>query len=428
MRGLFVPVEFEVEFNVSTTGNTQCTVSCPVVNKFDPNNDDPLAKTRKYSYELERTGCGEDNVCQPDIQISVTSLDSIVTGPQAEYTADIAINNEGESSYETVISITYHSNLTLADTGNTSQEFPVTCSPAVGSVQCILEKEQLKKDEMFSFRITLDSRSLLPVINEFEMKVEVKSRRNDNSMESKLYNKIIKVLTVVAVTYNLSPVPEVYITKTTPESPSVEVIHSILIVNTGPSHLMDVLTFNIEYPQSTLVRPSKILLNVSSANNDTLIRCQNVLLEPEGDTNLTYRAFTIPINKTKNSEPAGNFDCEKNEECSRVKCDIGTFMYDSFISVTISYDVEQNLYEIINAQASDNKPFVPIATTFIPDTENPGVDLKGQGNGMVKVVTKFLPSTPMKKEVPVLAIILSIVSSLGILVVVVLVLKKVDCG
>lgn len=49
IRGLFVPVVFDVEFNVTTSGSTACTVACPVVNKFDPNNDDPFAKARKYS-------------------------------------------------------------------------------------------------------------------------------------------------------------------------------------------------------------------------------------------------------------------------------------------------------------------------------------------------------------------------------------------
>ncbi|XP_061185860.1 integrin alpha-8-like [Saccostrea echinata] len=424
MRGLFVPVDFDVEFNVSTTSNRECTVSCPIVNKFDPTNDDPFSKTRKYSYELERIGCGEDNICQPDIKISVSSPESIITGPQAEYVIDITINNEGETSYDTAINVTFHSNLTLANTGNFSEDFPVTCSPAVGSVQCFLGRQQLKTNEMFSFRITLDSRRLLPVIDEFEMKVEVKSSRNDNSMESKMYNKTIKVLTVVAVTYNIASVPEVYITKTAPESPIVEVYHSIQIVNTGPSDLLDILKFTLEYPQSSQVKPTKILLNVSSANNNTLVRCQNVVLEPEGETNLTYRAFTIPINKTRHSESASNFDCEKSEMCSKLECDIGTFMYDSFISVVISYDVIQNLYAIINDGASGDIPFVPIETTFTPYTENPGLNLKGQGDGLVKVVTKFLPSSPMKKEVPVWAIVLPIVISLVILVVVVLVLKK----
>lgn len=37
-----------------------------------------------------------------------------------------------------------------------------------------------------------------------------------------------------------------------------------------------------------------------------------------------------------------------------VVCEIGTFMYDSFISVDVSYEVEQNLYDIINVSIYDS--------------------------------------------------------------------------
>lgn len=49
MRGLFEPVVFDVEFNITTSGDGKCEKGCPVVNKFNPTNENPFAKTRKYS-------------------------------------------------------------------------------------------------------------------------------------------------------------------------------------------------------------------------------------------------------------------------------------------------------------------------------------------------------------------------------------------
>ena len=122
------------------------------------------------------------------------------------------------------------------------------------------------------------------------------------------------------------------------------------------------------------------VLNVSSATDDTIIRCPSSSLIPEGATNQTYRAFQISIDTNKNKDDASNFvsrmvdlcfivsfcksfplffrgtfllcqifqNCFGGGKCTSVNCEIGTFMYDSFISVDINYEVDANLYNIIN--------------------------------------------------------------------------------
>ncbi|XP_061186020.1 integrin alpha-4-like isoform X2 [Saccostrea echinata] len=422
MRGLFVPVVFDVEFTVSTSGSTECTVGCPVVNKFDPNNDDPFAKTRKYSYELARDGCGSDNICQSDVKLMVQASDSIVTGPQAEYMIDITVSNNGEPSYNTEVFFNFHANMTLSET--ITKNLPISCSPDIGTVQCSLNKQKMARGEIFSFGIKLDSSKVLPLINSFYLSVEVKSDSNDLSTQDNVYRKSVDLITKVDASYNLAANPEVYITKVAPEKPTIEVYHSVQIVNTGPSNLLDTLTFNVKYPQSSQVKPTKIVLNVSSATDDTLIRCENLRLQPEGLTNLTYRAFTIPIDEAGNSKSGTNFDCSGAGTCSRLECDIGTFMYDSFISVDFSFEVVQNLYNIINDQTGNVIPDVPIVTTFLPQTNNPAVNLQGQGGGLVRVVTKILPSKPVEEDVPIWAIVVPIIIAVIILGVIIFVLWK----
>ncbi|XP_048755606.2 integrin alpha-2-like isoform X2 [Ostrea edulis] len=423
MRGLFVPVVFDVGFTVSTTGNTECTIGCPVVNKFDPNNDDPFAATRKYSYELARSGCGTDNICQSDLRLFVTSSgNEIITGPQAEYTLTVMIKNQAEPSYNTDIYFTFQSNMTLSVYENLNQNFLVSCSPDVGSVKCSTDKSQFKKDEDINFRIKLDSSRLLPLIDSFLMKVEVKTGSNDLSLQDNVYTETVQVLTRVEAVYNLAASPEVYITKPAAESPTIGVVHSVQMVNAGPSNLMDTLNFTLTYPQSSQVKPQKIILNVSSADDSTLIRCQNLALTPEGITNSTYRAFTIPFDLAGNSVSATKFDCNTGGTCKMVVCEIGTFMYDSFISVDVSYEVEQNLYDIINGQTGNVIPDVPIVTVFTPGVAKATVSLIPKGNGVV--ITKILPSKPVEEEVPVWAIVVPIVIAVIILIVIVIVLWK----
>ena len=49
------------------------------------------------------------------------------------------------------------------------------------------------------------------------------------------------------------------------------------------------------------------VLNVSSATDDTMIKCPSSSLIPEGVTNQTYRAFQISIDTNKNNDDASNF-------------------------------------------------------------------------------------------------------------------------
>ncbi|XP_061185861.1 integrin alpha-2-like [Saccostrea echinata] len=303
MRGLFVPVDFDVEFNVSTSGNTECTVSCPVVNKFDPTNDDPFAKIRKYSYQLAREGCGSDNICASDVQLLVTSPDTLVTGPKSEYVVDVSVSNHGDSSYNTEIFFTFHQNMTLSFIDDER----LICSSTAGSLKCSFHKQRFNKGEQFQFKVRFDSSKLLPVIDTFNLKVEVKSDSNDISMQDNTFNKTVRLLTKVVAIYNVAANPDTYITKTDPKNPIIEVNHSVQIVNTGPSDLLDTLTFILEYPQSSQVKPTRIHLNVSSATNYTLIQCRDQVLVPEGETTLTYRAFIIFVDETGNSNSANNF-------------------------------------------------------------------------------------------------------------------------
>nr|XP_022304068.1 integrin alpha-2-like isoform X8 [Crassostrea virginica] len=431
IRGLFVPVVFDVEFNVTTSGNTECTVGCPVVNKFDPNNDDPFAKARKYSYELARAGCGTDNICQSDLVLSVKSTDKIVTGPEASHMLDVTVDNIGEPSYNTEILFTFNPNITLSTYDKQNKDYRVTCSPEVGGVKCTTDRLQFPQGEKIMFQVMLDARKLTPLLRSFPLKVEVKTGGSDRDITNNVFNQQMRVLTNVKATYNLIADPEVYITKPASDKPTITVFHSVQVVNMGPSNLLDKLTFTFDYPQSKLVKPMKIVLNVSSATDDTMIRCPSSSLIPEGATNQTYRAFQISIDTNKNKDDASNFNCFGGGKCTSVNCEIGTFMYDSFISVDINYEVDANLYNIINAGKDQNGgklPNVPIVTKFTPiDSNQPNVDIQFNGNGLntsCKVETKMMPSKPVEEDVPIWAIIVPILIAIIILVVIIVVAWK----
>ena len=53
-----------------------------------------------------------------------------------------------------------------------------------------------------------------------------------------------------------------YITKPASDKPTITVFHSVQVVNMGPSNLMDKLTFTLNYPQSKLVKPMKIVSDI----------------------------------------------------------------------------------------------------------------------------------------------------------------------
>lgn len=157
-----------------------------------------------FQYELARSGCGTDNICQSDLRLFVTSSgNEIITGPQAEYTLTVMIKNQAEPSYNTDIYFTFQSNMTLSVYENLNQNFLVSCSPDVGSVKCSTDKSQFKKDEDINFRIKLDSSRLLPLIDSFLMKVEVKTGSNDLSLQDNVYTETVQVLTRVEAVYNL---------------------------------------------------------------------------------------------------------------------------------------------------------------------------------------------------------------------------------
>lgn len=113
------------------------------------------------------------------------------------------IKNQAEPSYNTDIYFTFQSNMTLSVYENLNQNFLVSCSPDVGSVKCSTDKSQFKKDEDINFRIKLDSSRLLPLIDSFLMKVEVKTGSNDLSLQDNVYTETVQVLTRVEAVYNL---------------------------------------------------------------------------------------------------------------------------------------------------------------------------------------------------------------------------------
>jgi hypothetical protein len=159
-----------------------------------------------FQYELARSGCGTDNICQSNLGLTVASSgqgDKIITGPSAEYTLTVTVRNQAEPSYNTEIYLTFQSNMTLSVYENLNKNFLVSCSPDVGSVKCSTDKSQFKKDELINFRVKLDSSRLLPLIDSFVMKVEVKTGSNDLSLQDNVYTQTVQVLTRVVAAYNL---------------------------------------------------------------------------------------------------------------------------------------------------------------------------------------------------------------------------------
>ncbi|XP_034309560.2 integrin alpha-9 isoform X4 [Magallana gigas] len=427
MRGLFEPVVFDVEFKVNQSDNTQCIKGCPVVNTFDPANENPFAKARKYSYELARAGCGSDNICQSDLSLTVSASNDIVTGSNANLDIDVTIVTTGEPSYNTEIMFTFHPNMTYSSYVNTpgNRVSSVSCSPVNGTVKCSTEKQTFLQGETIKFKLTLDARRVAPLNDSFELKVEVKTGSKDVNVANNVYTKSIDVLTKVINNFYMVATPEVYITKPLEkDKPTIDVVHNVQMVNTGPSNLLEPLKFTFAYPQSQQVTPTKMVLNVSAATDETNISCTGLKLTPEGLTNSTFRAFSLSIDSSRNSRSASKFNCLSDGICSTATCSVGTFMYQSFISIDISYAVDANLYNVINDQESGNLKDVPIVTKFtLEPIDKSTVTIESNTDG-ISVMTRMLPSTPVEEEVPVWAYIVPIIIAIIILAVVIVILWK----
>lgn len=156
-----------------------------------------------FQFELARAGCGSDNICQSYLQLTVSASDNIVTGSDAELAIDVTVVNNGEPSYNTEVMFTFHSNMTYSTYVNTPSNMlsSVSCSPVNGSVKCSTEKQMFLRGETIKFRLTLDARRVVPEIDSFVLKVEVKTGSKDVNVNNNVYTKSIGVLTKVAATF-----------------------------------------------------------------------------------------------------------------------------------------------------------------------------------------------------------------------------------
>lgn len=152
---------------------------------------------------MARAGCGLDNICQSNLDLSVSARDNIVTGSGAELAIDVTVLNSGEPSYNTEIMFTFHSNMTYSTYVNTPSFMlsSVSCSPVNGSVKCSTEKQMFLQGEAIKFSLTLDARRVVPVIDSFILKVEVKTGSKDIDVNNNVYTKSIGVLTKVDTTF-----------------------------------------------------------------------------------------------------------------------------------------------------------------------------------------------------------------------------------
>lgn len=123
IRDKLTPIKIEVDYNLAESGetydySTSLTKLRPVLNKSGSNKLSKVANIQK--------NCGQDNICVPDLKLTVNSnIDHYTIGSNEKLILDVTVKNYGEDAFESMFYLTMPMAINFININKTRADYPV---------------------------------------------------------------------------------------------------------------------------------------------------------------------------------------------------------------------------------------------------------------------------------------------------------------
>ncbi|XP_038049393.1 integrin alpha-9-like isoform X2 [Patiria miniata] len=199
MKDYLSPLPFRLTFDIRTTENsigqpvTQCTGLCPMLDMYSPSK---IIKQVGFIFN-----CGEDSVCETDLQLQATLLPKrgtpyIPYGNEENLFVEITLTNQGEEAHLAQVIVTHPEDITFVRVeSDWRKETLVLCGPEKGEnmtakVVCDVDNPMRAFSKSF-FRVKL----FVPFLTNETTSIQVTAEATTTSTEanSTLYNNMVEM-------------------------------------------------------------------------------------------------------------------------------------------------------------------------------------------------------------------------------------------
>lgn len=290
------------------------------------------------SIEIEKN-CGPDDICVPDLQLNVSSVESYILGSPNLLVLDVLISNLGEDAFEAGFFMTIPKGLLYRKIERIGKvrDTPITCNPPSpatnNTVKCDIGNPMPQHGSV-NFRVTLLPRQQNEPEPEFIFFMEANSTNPENSW-TLLDNTAVKAVDLLVeadleLRCNLRPeriyykVPSAFAfsTATTKVEISPEVKQYCEIVNHGPAEILKAEIYFV-WPFQTVDQDALLdLLDQPETTENIVCERSEVMNESHSPLKKSQRSFedySEAVDEPRIERLELNLPCE-NTRCSMIRC------------------------------------------------------------------------------------------------------------
>ncbi|OWF47712.1 integrin alpha-9-like isoform X2 [Mizuhopecten yessoensis] len=434
---LFVPLVFSTTYKIrnDTVGNCLNNV-CPMVNTFNGEQANPTITGLNTELTLQRPGCGEDNICQVDVDVIAKTKfinpdTDLIVGEKAKFELDVQMVNNGmDWAYAPFAEIEVPEYIDFVK----SEPSDVACYKNSATLLVCQVVNPLKSNDGKHFNVKFDA-SRAPVKN-FVISVNGQTISSDTNPTNNRKDITVSVRSKVNKEFRGDSFPEIYVTKG--ETGMKPVTHKFDFENNGPSALTSETKFVAKFPflridsQDIFVLQQFIVVNVSSAIN-TSVRCW-----VSRDNVRAYMAVTSQdregvVSHRFNIQDSFNFevnsmnkDCQ-TDACDSFTCGVSPILAGFAVSMTMNFTLNPNTLAKVQASVEDVLKEVKISSEVTVDYPNDLALIEQEkGTDTQQATITVLPNKPIEEEVAWWVIFLSILGAVILIILIILSLWR--CG
>ncbi|XP_060066113.1 integrin alpha-9-like [Ylistrum balloti] len=439
---LFVPVVFSTTYNIRNDIVSRCKNNvCPTVNTFNGAQANPTIQGFNKELALQRPGCGEDNVCQVDINVNAkakfTHPDTdLIVGEDAKFELDVQMENKGADwAYSPFAEIEVPEYIDFV----MSEPADVACYTSSSKQLVCQIPEVLKANGGKYFNLKFEA-SKAPV-KDFVIKVEGHTISTDTNPGNNQQIISVSVRSKVYEEFRGNSIPEIYVTK---EETDVKLVtHKFDFENNGPSALTSETEFKARFPflridnQDLFVLQQFIVttqldkvVNVSSSET-TSVRCwvnrdnsrnYMAVTTEDGEGVVSHKFsiqdfFNFEVNAVKK-------DCQ-TDECDSFTCGMVPIPAGFAVSITMNFTLSPKTLDKVKASVNDELKEVKILSVMTIDYPDDIslIEQEAEANTQTAAIV-VLPNKPVDESIAWWIIPVSVLGAIVLCVAIAWILRK----
>uniref|UniRef100_A0AAY4BGJ3 Integrin alpha-2 domain-containing protein n=1 Tax=Denticeps clupeoides TaxID=299321 RepID=A0AAY4BGJ3_9TELE len=425
-RDKFTPIAVFLEYKVDYTSAADSSGLQPILSQLSSSN-----MIKQVSILLE---CGEDNICIPDLQLSVKNdRDQVYIGDDSPINLEVTAQNAGEGAYEAELHVIIPP----------QAEFNRMVNPGTHA-SCAYKQENQTREVVCDLGNPMKSGTSVIIILQFSLnqvsdvdtavtfQLQIRSTNQQNGISSLISSTtklaVLATIDIRGVSYPdeiVLPLPN-WEPKVPPEveddiGPAV--VHTYQLVNIGPSTISKAV-MEVQWPYSFT---NGSLLYITRFQTDGPIQCRtDAVINP---LNLTVSTHMYRgEGRTRNRRDIDEKPKEDDKAlCLKLTCDVGRL--EKMMSATL-YIRSRLAVDTFLKEENQNRSYSVISTSTFSVKEMPYKQLQytlPSGSTKVGITTLVAAVIPgMQLAVPYWIIVLAVLAGLALLALLIFIMYK--CG